>query len=367
MIKSRKECGAWFSSCTARNSFNSANESHQHFIEILEDVRNILSSSNKSCNNTKFNGKSQTKPSNDIQELGNRFGYLDIEEPAEVTTTGPLSSKPSKHPKTDIIYELEPSDDEISFAIFCFFKDITDIRHYVRSTWAEYREGQITLTTAAVTMNTAIAMIRRLNEEFVVNFPQFEEHGDIIDYVNYRYRDPIKDSSETVAYKTEQFEISSKIFFCNLTFQCVKHFYLGKAELPMYQTAQRSVLKLSDDEEVLFKCMSLFGFLTLKRYEALASQDEVLRGIALLKKNRKVYTLVVLAVQLFIDTRRVLGEALDRCMRDFHQMGEWISGTIQQCHEFGRTNQVNTWHKFNKEVLPEFDKNLRDLAREDFV
>jgi hypothetical protein len=39
-----------------------------------------------------------------------------------------------KSPKTLDTYELESTDEDISFAIFCLLKDLTDIRHYVRQT-----------------------------------------------------------------------------------------------------------------------------------------------------------------------------------------------------------------------------------------
>lgn len=62
--------------------------------------------------------------------LGNLFEHLDVEDPVEWTT----KNLPNKSSKIVDTYELEASDEDISFAMFCFLKDLTDIRFFVRET-----------------------------------------------------------------------------------------------------------------------------------------------------------------------------------------------------------------------------------------
>jgi hypothetical protein len=67
-----------------------------------------------------------------VAGLRNLFQYLEVEDPIEWTSSTLPSDKKSS--KALCRYELEPTDEDISFAIFCLLKDLTDIRHYVRQT-----------------------------------------------------------------------------------------------------------------------------------------------------------------------------------------------------------------------------------------
>jgi len=64
--------------------------------------------------------------------LRNLFDYLEVDDPTEWTSSNLTSNKMAS--KVVCTYELEPADEDISFAIFCLLKDLTDIRHYVRQT-----------------------------------------------------------------------------------------------------------------------------------------------------------------------------------------------------------------------------------------
>lgn len=81
----------------------------------------------------------------------------------------------------------------------------------------------------------------------------------------------------------------------------------------MYQAHLRSELRLSDDEEILSKCLSLLGVLA-KYYQQAFLNDQLIKGRPHLMNDKKIYTWVVLAIQLFVDTRRVVGKELDRCI-----------------------------------------------------
>ena len=84
----------------------------------------------------------------------------------------------------------------------------------MRTTWVEYKEQQVAFTVASVTVNTAIAMFRHFNEEFISNFPHFGEHGNIMNCLFTKYRDPNgKDTSAPLGYKTDHYELQTKTFF----------------------------------------------------------------------------------------------------------------------------------------------------------
>lgn len=149
------------------------------------------------------------------------------------------------------------------FSIFCqLARDLQSLTIFMQ--WAEYREHQITFTTAALTMNTAISIFRRLNEEFISNFPQFDDHGEIIEYLHYGYCDPNshkRHDKDFATYTGVNFKITSKTFFCDVTYELLRWFFMNGAEMPFYQQEQARTpgLHFTPDDEILLKCLSLFG------------------------------------------------------------------------------------------------------------
>ena len=303
-----------------------------------------------------------------VDNIGNLFEYLGVEEPSECAYGDASVSDSSKSKDiSDPIYELAPSDEDKSFAIFCLFKDLTDIRHLVRQTWAEYREKQVALTTAAVTMNTAITLFRRLNEHFVAEFPQFDEHRKIIWYLSTAYQDPNGETGEDFgSYTGTGFKLDSKIFFCDHTCELLSGWFLRGADLPFYQQKLHEQLNHTKDEEELFKCLSVLGLLA-KHYEECFKEDQLIKAISITRKAKKIYTWVVFAFQLLVDTRRVVNKELDRCLKDFSHLQQWLSTTVNETLRFGETNGVNGWYKINSDNLLTMRKALEQLCQADFV
>jgi hypothetical protein len=102
-----------------------------------------LSQAHKKTNGTKGTA-THSQFDDDTAELRNQFEYLEVEDPTEWNSSA-LPSK-SKSSKTVGTYELEPRDEDISFAIFCLLKDLTDIRHYVRQTVSKIFDSHFSWT-----------------------------------------------------------------------------------------------------------------------------------------------------------------------------------------------------------------------------
>jgi Family of unknown function (DUF6604) len=111
------------------DSTQASNQKHQHFIGILRETLDTLNSSGKVQSKGKKETATADVATNPVNGLGNLFEHLEVDEPTEWT-----SSDLPKSTKILDTYELEPTDEDISFAIFCLFKDLTDIRHFVRET-----------------------------------------------------------------------------------------------------------------------------------------------------------------------------------------------------------------------------------------
>ncbi|CAG8953349.1 hypothetical protein HYFRA_00003560 [Hymenoscyphus fraxineus] len=299
------------------------------------------------------------KPGKHIGDLCNRFAFLEIEEPTSWTSTA-VSNKTNK---PIYGYEIKKTEEDTSFAIYCLFKDLTDIRQYVRQTWAEYREHCITFTTAALVSNTAIALFRRLTREFVSEFPQFEDHGAIIKYCSPTPHD--KDSQDFAIYTGGGVGLSSRTLFCHLTYEFLKNFFMA-AKAPFYQEIQGVSFRLSQEEEMVFKCLSLLGLLAMGTKGDFYN-DQLIHGLYTLKTEnpgKKIYTWVVLAVQLLVDVHQVTGQRLEQCFQEARELQKWMSTTVRQSLQF---NQTNDFVKLNSKSILSLEKRIDSVLKEDFM
>lgn len=48
-------------------------------------------------------------------------------------------------------YELEASENDVLFAIWCFIMDARDIRCFTWNTWKDYKKGLVSLEIASLT------------------------------------------------------------------------------------------------------------------------------------------------------------------------------------------------------------------------
>jgi hypothetical protein len=146
--------------------FEESNAGHQHFIEVLEGVLEILStcgSSGKEPDTTEGNDSDEDDP---LARVTNIFETLEIEADTEHTLTEPTDRPATSGPK--VFYEEEPSVDETAWLIYCFFEDFNIARDYLKDLWTEYKYGDIDLTAVSLATNTV-----RILWKLFINLPLF--------------------------------------------------------------------------------------------------------------------------------------------------------------------------------------------------
>jgi len=154
----------------------SKNVSHAYFIEVLKEALQVLVPISKLQQLEKEKFKLSRSEKVQVSTPGaddvpvNKYAHLEIqdideeayealEDVSTVETPAPVQRKK---------YEMEAldADNEWILAMSCFFDDIDVLRDDLRGYWEEYAEGDLDLTTAAVTTNTAIEMVKKAEEEF---------------------------------------------------------------------------------------------------------------------------------------------------------------------------------------------------------
>ncbi|KAB2102465.1 hypothetical protein AG0111_0g8965 [Alternaria gaisen] len=235
-----------------------SNAGHRHFIKRLEDVLEIIKP--KLPQNQRQPLKAAKTTS---LHTSNAFEHLNFEEPLDTEDMPEAIESPVRPATQKISYKLEPSDTDVSFAIYCFLKDATHLRLAVRRTWREFAKGDIGLQAAAFTMNAALAMIEKLSNEFQQAHPRFKDtksqkmHLEIINFIYSSYSESEKgpafidagdEDSDPFAYKEGKQMLRSDTVMCTHTTELViEIFCFGK---------NKEKLRLTNDEKRFLKCIS---------------------------------------------------------------------------------------------------------------
>jgi len=169
------------------------NVSHAYFTEVLKKALRVLVPVSKLQQLEKEKFKLSRSEKVDFSTGGpdgvpvNRYAHLEVQdidekayEALEDVSTAPTSAAPAPTQRKKFEMEELDADNEWIFAMSCFFDDMDYLRHHLQSYWKDYADGEIDLTTVAVTTNTAIEMVKKAEEEFMkLKKPKsFPNYGD---------------------------------------------------------------------------------------------------------------------------------------------------------------------------------------------
>jgi hypothetical protein len=333
VIRGRKECARWYlmNQEDANDVMEENNKGHQHFIETLENVLDVLQAKQLKMKLPTF----QNNVPN-TRKVTNIFECLKLEEPIsseDIPDTIVMSKIASK-----VDYKLETSDAEISFALYCFLKDATHIRLFVRRTWREFKRGEIKLQTAAFTMNAAIGMIEKLSNDFQEAFPQFQDtdknsmHISILLFIYRGYCtdkkgepfllcDTKEEEGDLFTYKEGGQILQSSTVMCTHTTELFMRYFTKP---------DAKALRISKDEKRLLKCLSQLAAMPLGSVKGGEPYkgDFVHKAAWKMIYDQRLETWMIFAIQIFWDTQRELGALLPVAQ----QLLEETARELVQCY-----------------------------------
>ncbi|KAI4190031.1 MAG: hypothetical protein L6R41_001050 [Letrouitia leprolyta] len=168
-----------------------ADASHSYFLGVLDRVREVLrprmpAATEKETHpeSVKDTGKPGSLEAPNQEEITNLFEVLDLEEPSQEFLDAPGAPHTPKAAKlADVLYEVETDQgpEEKYLASHCLFQDIRNIRSFIRQLWINYKEYQLSLVSVSVATDTAISLVRDLEEEFLRRFPGTSDFEGILD------------------------------------------------------------------------------------------------------------------------------------------------------------------------------------------
>lgn len=191
-IALRHQCASWFKTEAEGRPSLASNDSHQHFIEVLEIVLQILqplfnraSGAGQRRDTTRNDGKCAEDPDPDAK-LRNRFAALTTEtgeEDGELEVllqprTSGKARKPTLFERASFVPEPQSQKDEFLLGCFCFFQDVQDVRQFLQEIWHKYKETQVTLVTASLVTTAALDFVRRAEVNFKATLSQTGDYYD---------------------------------------------------------------------------------------------------------------------------------------------------------------------------------------------
>jgi hypothetical protein len=346
VIRGRKDCASWYNkrSDSEDNKAQEKNENHKFFIQALEDVLEILKVKQPKVINRQ---PSTARETTQRTPVSNTYELLEVEESIESEEIPDVieSAPQPGQAKRKVIYKLEPSDADVSFDVYCFLKDATNLRLAVRRTWREFAQGIVGLQAAALTTDAAVAMIEKLSDDFEEAHPQFKEtekegmHEKIINFVYDGYRREKQHSSfipadsegeDPFAYKEGGQTLQASTILCFHTLELVfRHITGGK-------------IRLSTDEARFLKTISQIATADIDLLRRPGSIERAAKAI-LWSAARKSWMLF--AIQILWDTQRELGSTMAIAEQTLIDTGKRLATAMQTYLDMEDLDTVGESHK----------------------
>ncbi|KAK3618958.1 hypothetical protein LTR56_024325 [Elasticomyces elasticus] len=190
VIRGRKHCAEWYSTQPMEedSELSVQNDGHAHFIQVLEEVLQLL----QSCVPVLISEPAARKTSTSQEDsgTGNLFALLEDEEPDDEPTPSTLGESSSSKAHSDTKHatrKFEFVDDanaDAGFEIWCQLQDLHDIRTSIRETWLEYSRGGLSLFAAGVLTDTGFDIMRRSAAELTDRYPFFGNWWSLMSKLN---------------------------------------------------------------------------------------------------------------------------------------------------------------------------------------
>ncbi|CAN9168213.1 unnamed protein product [Alternaria alternata] len=353
VIRGRKDCANWYAmSSNAEDDTVKENDArHKHFIKILETVLEILRAKQPRAQHQPL----KTKTPAPIPTK-NTYDLLEAEELSESEDMPDMIESPARPTKVKVIYKLELSDADVSFAIYCFLKDATHLRLTVRRTWREFAKGDIGLQAAALTMNAAVAMIEKLSNEFEEAHPRFKDsenqkmHITLINFVYKGYRKEQQgpafigadvEDSDPFAYQEGKQKLHSSTVLCTHTTDLLLTIFAKGNKAEEY--------RLSNDEKRLLKCVSQFA--SAPDIQNVTNSYIVCKAASALLRQRRMNSWIIFSLQIFWDMQRELGSHISVGRMVFDKTAQNLSADYQAYLDVKGLQNVGVTHRIHRDGI----------------
>lgn len=365
-------------------------EKHAHFLGVLEKTREIL----KSRSPTELVDDRLAKPASDgetaeatQEEIRNRFGGLDLEEPSQDFLDAPNvepSPKTDSKPLPNYEVEAEQSKVEEYLAAHCFLQDVRNIRRFICALWQNYQEG-MDICAVSITVNTAIDFVRMLEQDLVQRYPGKTDYESIVSLFFsvqclHRGENPdrkqraddiinmaVFDLAEDLMLPTASILGSLQEVIQHGTVPQYKPGFLGYRDETTSWKEKSPRDKIQDDRLVMMEAFPDLVLLSMITSKSPLAEDELMRGIRQMSPGKDIPLWLVFAAQCFLDAQHELKEDICRGHDQLRNSAKSIRASIEASMRFHESLRIVNWPKSNDTQFTEMLRVIRDWVTRDVV
>ncbi|KAJ3173682.1 hypothetical protein HDU88_002771 [Geranomyces variabilis] len=370
-IRVRKSCAEWFA--TLRNNCSEKQEAdsgHWHFIQVLEEVVAMLTPLKRTDEPAAVPAASPEPASDtggDEMGLENRYALLDVDELEEDDESSGLPEADSK----ETVYEIQPEkegekDEGVIFTLYCLFQDLHNIREFLHETWKAFRVGQLDLITASVTTNTAVDLVRNIQDDLTSIHPQIADYdtaakllfvyaahwrGQALEHVD---NENMADVADFLMMHTQSTLLSlSKVI-------SPQHFPWYNGQFGWYDPkAAREKFDLdqhiAEDRLILMEAMP--DLVMMARFERdTPLKDELTKEFGIFAATKRIPVALVFASQIYVDIHNILRERAAVGLTVLRLCGARITESLKQRAKENPTVPIENWPAQNERSVELFQQ-----------
>jgi hypothetical protein len=198
-----------------------------------------------------------TTKSSDRSHIGNAFADLTLEEPSDEFLNAPLPEKGQNLPAEvddGSRYQAErlQKTEEQYLAAHCLLTDISSSRSHIKSLWIMYRDGQIDLHSVSVTTNTAVELVRGMQEDYDANFPDHSDFEGLIKtfYIAqcvFKGQDPNRRQRPGDIINMAMYDLADQILLPTYTMMASLSDVVAPGQIPLYKPGHFGFRDLSTE------------------------------------------------------------------------------------------------------------------------
>ena len=379
----------------ASTGVEESNQSHAHFLGILERTREILKPRMPPETIDDFLSKpssgSSHQATSDLQangQISNMFDDLDIQEPSQKFLDAP-NVEPATINKAaqESNYEVETLQgiEEQYMASHCLFQDIKDIRSFLRQLWASYKDGDIALVAASITTNTAIDFVRSMEQDLLQRFPDKSDYESIMlifygAQCIHRGLNPSSKQRPQDPFNFEVYDLAEEVMVPTYIVLESLQRVVSPNELPLYKPGHLGIRdtttawteksdreKFRDDRLVLMEAFPDLMLTAIMTSRFALAEDELIRGIRQMAPGKIIPLWLVFAAQCFLDTQHVLGRDVGRAHTELQRTGNAIRASVSQNLKFHQSLRLEIWPTQNDSRFSGTLTVIEEWIRQDIV
>ncbi len=382
VISLRKEFSAWMSHVASHDHLRAQNDSHRHFIKILNQVKTILHQKEDPVPTTANEDKKENLPGN---KLANIFEVLTLEEPEPVAHAATPAVPPLQNTQNlELMYDMETLHDEVLISSICYYQDLNATRDFIRNVWSDYREGLTALMTVSLLTNTAIEQIQRNTEDHLLMIKRWPDAPEEKNFIWWFYchiceGDPLKREQPDDDINVELYDEAQLVclpvqyflqdWLASLNPRQLVFMKCSKLDVNRERSSMQPREKLGEDELFLNAMASQFHNAAKLQLEFPPAIDEISRAFRKVETDGTIPLWLVFAMQIVVDIRGVLREDVSRGFETICATGSRVTVTIQRYFRYSREikGRKEKWHADNDSQILKVIGFIAEWIKQDKV